>query len=271
MPAQEPSLFAALLRHWRMRRGLSQLDLSLAADVSSKHISFLETGRAQPSREMLLVLGAALDVPLRDQNVWLRAAGFAAEFAEPAFADGLPPPIARAIERMLAQQEPYPMAVMDHRYDVLSTNRGAMRLLTRFVSEPAAVSTPLNVMHLLFDPRLCRPFVTDWERVARTLLSRLQREYLTHPSDAALGALMRSLLAHPDVPEAFHMPDLSTPSEPTLTLRLRRGELTLAFLTTITVFSAPQNVTLEELKVESYFPLDESTARVCERWAQEDR
>src|SRR5688572_1594251 len=99
MARSEARLFSALLRHWRTKRGLSQLDLALAAEVSSRHLSFLETGRAQPSREMVLILGATLDVPLRDQNVLLHAAGFAEEFAEPSFAEGLPAPISAAIER----------------------------------------------------------------------------------------------------------------------------------------------------------------------------
>src|SRR5215831_16996649 len=108
MPRLEPRLFPALLRHWRTRRGLSQLDLALAADVSARHVSFLETGRAQPSREMVLRLSATLSVPLREQNALLRASGFPEEFPEPGAADGLPVSIAQAIERMLAQHEPFP-------------------------------------------------------------------------------------------------------------------------------------------------------------------
>src|SRR6185436_18225935 len=107
--------------------------------------------------------------------------------------------------------------------------------------------------HLLFDPRLARRFVVDWDRVARALLSRLHRESLGRPSDAELSALIRSLFEFPDVPEAWRQPDFSFPSEPSLTLRLRRDDLELAFLTTVTVFNAPQNVTLEELRLESYF------------------
>src|SRR5437899_2869377 len=129
MARSETRLFPALLRHWRTRRGLSQLDLAVAGDVSSRHVSFLETGRAQPSREMVLRLGATLNVPLRDQNDMLRAAGFDEAFTEPPLDGGLSPGIARAIDRMLAQHEPYPMTVLDRRYNVLRTNEGATRLL----------------------------------------------------------------------------------------------------------------------------------------------
>lgn len=268
MPRSETRLFPALLRDWRARRGLSQLDLALAADVSARHVSFLETGRAQPSREMVLRLGATLNVPLRDQNTLLRAAGFREEFAEPSVADGLPPSISQAIERMLAQHEPLPMAVLNRRYDVLRLNHGGMRLLTRFVAEPNALESRPNFLAALFDPRLARPFVVEWERVARLLLARLHREVLSLADDGDLAALLRSLFEYPGVPPEWRQPDFSAPSDPTLTLRLRRDDLDLAFLTTVTVFNAPQNITLEELRIESYFPLDEATARTCERMSR---
>src|SRR5216684_3786239 len=195
MPRSETRLFPALLRHWRTLRGLSQLDLALAADVSSRHVSFLETGRAQPSREMVLRLATTLSVPLREQNDLLRAAGFPDAFAEPGLEGGQPPGVAQAIDRMLAQQEPFPMTVLDRHYSVLRTNGGGTRLLAR-------------------------PFVVDWERVAHAFVSRLHRETLAKPADAGLAALLRSLFEYPDVPEAWRQPDFSTPSDPTLTLRL---------------------------------------------------
>src|SRR5262249_13245821 len=160
------------------RHGLSQLDLALAADVSPRHVSFLETGRAQPSREMVLRLGATLGVPLRDQNAMLRAAGFPDEFPEPGLGDGLPAGITQAIEPMLRQHEPFPMTVLDRHYNLLQSNEGAARLLMRFIADPGALPARLNVFAALFDPRLARPFVTDWEQVARTMVSRLHREVL---------------------------------------------------------------------------------------------
>jgi len=268
MPREEPRLFPAVLKHWRQRRGLSQLDLSLAADVSGRHISFLETGRAQPSREMVLRLGAALDVPLRDQNQMLQAAGFEPEFAEPGLDGGLPPPIEQALSRMLLQHEPYPMMVVDHRYDLLRANAGAHRLFQLVVADPSALAPPLNLFRAMFDHRLARAAVVDWERTARAVLARLHRESLARAGDATLSDLLRSLLEYPDVPDDFRQPDFSTPSEPTLALRLRARGVELAFLLTVTVFSAPQNVTLEELRIESYFPLDDATSRACEALAR---
>jgi transcriptional regulator with XRE-family HTH domain len=267
MRKDETRLFSALLRHWRTRRGMSQLDLAVAADVSSRHISFLETARAQPSREMVLVLAAALDVPLRDQNVLLDSAGFTSAFAEPPLEGGMPPPIAQAIDRMLAQHEPFPMLVLTRTYDVLRINEGARRLLSRMILDPAALPDPPNLLRALMDPRLGRPFVVDWERVARVLLARIHRESLQRPSDGPIVALLEDLMGYPDVPASLRQPDFSLPSDATFTLRLRRDDLDLAFLTTLTVFSAPQNVTLDELRLESYFPLDEATARACQRLA----
>lgn len=267
---QKARVFPALIKHWRGRRGLSQLDLALAADVSARHVSFLETGRAQPSQEMILRLASALNVPLRDQNALLLAAGFPEAFPEPSIEKVLPSsPIHMAIERMLEQQEPYPLTVLDARYDVIRLNRGAQRLFAHVLEDPSAVGPKPNIFHVLFDPRLARKFVLEWERVAKSLLMRLHRECLEKPSDTELAALTRSLLEYPDVPKDWQVPDLSAPSEPCLSFRLKRGPLELAFLTTVTVFNAPQNVTLEELRIESYFPLDEATRATCERLARD--
>jgi transcriptional regulator with XRE-family HTH domain len=259
MARDEPGLFSALLRHWRTKRGLSQLDLSLTAEVSSRHISFLETGRAQPSREMVLILGGALDLTLRDQNVLLRSAGFSDQFAEPSWADGLDPTIERTLTSMLNKHEPFPMVVLSHAYDIVRVNQGGIRLMAWLVADPTALTAPPNLLRALFDPRLARSFVLDWERVARSLLTRIHRESLARPSDAALSALIRELLSFPDVPASFRAPDFTETSEPTLSVRVRKGDIELAFLTTVTHFDAPQNITLQELKIESYFPLDDAT------------
>jgi transcriptional regulator with XRE-family HTH domain len=257
-------LFPALLKYWRGRRGLSQLDLALAAEVSSRHVSFLEIGRAQPSAEMVLRLASALDVPLRDQNELLRAAGHEPRFAEPSLGE-VPPPIERALERMMAQQEPYPLTVLSATYDVLRANQAAVALLSRFVAEPQHLPASRNVFTLLFDPRLVRPFVVDWDRLARLMVARLHREVLAHRERGALGRLLEEVFQYPDVPKSWRDPDFSTGDGAVLEVRFRRDDLELAFLTTVTAFNAPRNVTLDELRIESYFPLDEATKRACER------
>jgi transcriptional regulator with XRE-family HTH domain len=264
--AKTDALYPALLRHWRTRRGLSQLDLALATGVSARHISFLETGRSEPSSDMVLRLAATLDVPMRDQNALLRAAGLPPAFAEPDVGlNQLAPSIARAIERMFAVHDPYPITLLDRRYDVLRVNDAGMRLLMRFIAEPGALPAQLNIFAVMFDPRLVRPFIVDWEPVAHAVVARLHRETLAEPSNRPLAALLQSLFEYPGVPEEWRQPDLADPSGATLTLRLRRDDLETAFFTTMTSFSAPQNVTVEELRIESYFPLDEATERVCAR------
>ena len=259
----EANLFSAQLRYWRRARGLSQLALSNVANVSSRHVSFLETGRAKPSREMVLRLGRALSVPLRKQDEMLAAAALPREFSTEAPAPALPAAIERAIETMLARHEPYPLVVMNSRFDVLRTNAGAVQVLSRFVADPGVVAAPLNAMRVLFDPRALRPHVVDWASGARALLARLHQEALARPDDAGLRALLEDLMDFPGVPAAWREPDFSVPCEPVFTLRLERGAERAAFLTTLTTFSAPRTVDLEELCIESYFPLDEETERLC--------
>jgi transcriptional regulator with XRE-family HTH domain len=266
MAVVSDTVFPALLRYWRGARGMSQLDLAGAADVSPKHISFLETGRAKPSREMVLRLATTLGVALRDQNALLIAAGFAEAFREidPA---GFDPNIRRALERMMAQQEPYPLLVLDRHYNLVMHNVASRRFLLTVLGEKAEVER--NAMKLLFDPQLLRPFVVEWERTARGLLGRLQREALYRRRDHGLTQLLASLCAYEGVPQGWRTPDLEAPSEATLHLRFEFLGQRIGFLTTLTVFQAPQNVSLEELQIESYFPLDDTTEQVCRMLADQ--
>lgn len=254
-------LFPALLKYWRGRRGLSQLDLALTAGVSGRHVSFLETGRSTPSEEMVLRLGAALDVPMRDQNQLLRAAGFEACFAEPAFDALNDPAICKALDRMLRQQEPYPMFVMNRAYDVVRLNEGARRLYTVTVGAPPPPA--FNGIRVLFEPGPLRAAVTDWDRAARELLARVHREHLHFPSDAGLAALARDLLAHPEVPADWRMPDFARGREAVQPIRFSLAGAQATFMTTVMRFQAPQNVTLDELQIEAWFPMDDETERLC--------
>jgi transcriptional regulator with XRE-family HTH domain len=259
-------LFPALLKYWRGRQGQSQLDLALLADVSARHISFLESGRAKPSDEMVLRLMAALDVPLRDQNEVLRAAGFEPRFAEPEL-EAISPAIDWAIERMLLQQEPYPLTLLSGDYRILRSNRAAQRLFSHFVADPARLAGPLDMFSLLFDPALARPFVVDWPGLAARMLARLHREVLHSRGDMRLSALLDRALQYADVRAEWRQPSFAAPVESTLKVWLRRGDLQIGFMTTLTAFSAPGVITLEELRIESYFPLDEQTRQTCERLA----
>jgi transcriptional regulator with XRE-family HTH domain len=260
-------MFSALLKYWRGRRGLSQLDLALHAGVSARHLSFLESGRAQPSEPMLLCLLDALDVPLRDRNEALRAIGFAPRFPEPAL-EAIPAAIEDAIGRMLAAQEPYPMTLISPEANVVRSNRAAERLFALFLAEPGALEQPLNMFSLVFDPRLMRPFISNWPAVARQMLVRLHHESLQRGGGARLTALERRVRAFPGVPSTWHEPDFAEDVDPVFSVQLRREDVSLAFFTTITTFSSPRLVTLDELRIESSFPLDDVTRRFCEARAE---
>lgn len=258
------NVFPALLRYWRGARGLSQLDLGGVASVSAKHISFLETGRANPSQEMVLRLGTALDLSLRDQNALLVAAGFAERYRDGA--DGIfDPSVTRALEVMKRHHEPFPLLVTDRNYNLLSANASCQRFFRLLTGGELA---EFNIMKLLFDPTQLRPLIADWDRIARAMLIRLQRELLHRRRDAELSALISTLCAYPDVPDDWRIPDLTGPSDATLDLRFEVAGQRLGFLTTLTVFQAPQNVALEELRIESYYPLDEGTERLCRELAK---
>jgi transcriptional regulator with XRE-family HTH domain len=164
-------LFPAPLRFWRGRRGLSQLDLAIEADVSARHVSFLESGRAKPSTEMALRLLAALHVPLRAQTEALRAAGLAPRFPEPGLAS-IDPQVDLAIERMLQQQEPYPLVVLASDFGILRRNRAADALFRAFIAEPSQLPSAPDMFTLLFHPKLLRPFIEAWPAFAQRQVAR---------------------------------------------------------------------------------------------------
>lgn len=240
---------------------MSQLELALEAEVSARHVSYLESGRSRPSEEMVLRLFAILAVPLRAQNEALRAAGFASRYAEASLRD-LGPHIDEALAQMMHEHEPYPLTALGLDTSILAMNRGARRLFAAFSAEPLP-DGELDMLSLVLDPRRMRPFCVDWEPLASSMLARLHRLDLARGGDARLRAKLDHALAVFEIPAALRKPDFSAPAMPTLAVRLRRGDLAVGFLVTATVFSAPQAVALDELVIESSFPLDDETRRVC--------
>lgn len=268
MAAMSERLFSALLKSWRGERRMSQLALSLAAGVSTRHLAFLESGRAKPSAEMVLRLFGALAAPLREQNRALRAAGFAPRYPEDDV-ELLAPEIGAAIGRMMEKHEPYPLFVLSVDTTILAANRGARALLDRMTAEPLDEGETHDLLSLVFDPRRLRHAHVDWERLARGMLSRLQRDALARPHDLRLAARIGALLAYPGVPKSWKVPDFSLDGGPVFAIRLARGGLSLSFASAVTVFSAPEAVALDELRIESLFPLDDATHEACERFARE--
>ena len=265
-------LFPALLKHWRRQRGLSQLDLALAADVSARHVSFLETGRSNPSPEMVVQLARSLSVPLRQVNALLRAAGHEPLYDESG--DALPASVADALSLLKAHHEPFPLVVVDRTYDVLDMNQGALLLFAALLGGVAPGSGPtvppgpaLNLARLTFDPDGAQPFVANFAEIGRELLWRIQREVLADPDDGEMQALLDDLLAMPTIDAHWRQVDLLVPSDPALVLHLRGAGLDLRFLTMITAFQAPQNVAIEHLRIETWFPFDAATADACRQLA----
>lgn len=255
------ALFPALLRHWRTRRGLSQLDLALLADVSSRHLSFLETGRSQPSDTMVVRLATALDLPLRQVNAMLRSAGFAPRYVERA---ELPPAVAATVALMATHHEPFPLVVLDRGYEVLDVNQGALRLLQVLVPGLTAADLDgLNLARFTLSADLGGRLLVNHQPVARELMWRLQRELLVDPGNVGLRALVDDLLATPGLPDDWRSPDPTAPSTPTLDLQVRVGSEVWSFVVVLSALLAPLEVALDELRVEQWFPADEVTALGC--------
>jgi transcriptional regulator with XRE-family HTH domain len=246
-----------LLRQWRERRRLSQLALAMEAEVSSRHLSFVETGRAQPSREMVLLLARALDVPTRARNELLTAAGFAPVYRErgleaPELAD-----VRRALDFMLRQQEPFPALVLDGGWNIVLSNGGAQRLLGLFL-EPAEVAAlgPPNAMRLFYHPRGMRPYIVNWEPTAAALIQWLHRDVIRGVGEPETGRLLEELLSYPDVPRQWRMLDLDASSAPFLAVELAKGDVRLSFFSLLAGLGVPYDITLHELRVECFFPAD---------------
>ncbi|HEX3773168.1 MAG TPA: helix-turn-helix transcriptional regulator, partial [Polyangiaceae bacterium] len=202
MPARSAqassSSFGSLLQHWRRLRHFSQLSLAMHAGVSAKHLCFVETGRAKPSREMVLLLAGALDVPLREQNMLLLAAGFAPEFAESALDAPELAAVRRALDAILRQQEPFPAVVLNRRWDILHRNDGARRFFGFLVGERANTSSP-NVLRMMFHPDGLRPFVSNWLAVGEALIRRAHREAVGGVPDPSTRTLLDEVLSYPGV------------------------------------------------------------------------
>ena len=259
--------FAVRLREWRERRGLSQLALALAADVSQRHVSFLELGRSTPSREMVLRLAAALDLPLREQNALLLAAGYAPVWRESALGAPELAVVRRALDLMLAQQEPYPAFVVDRRWNLLLANGGARRLVSFLAGAPEPEpASPINLADALLAPDALRPLIANWRDVALYFVRGVRADAL-HDGTAETAALLERLLAYPGVPRAAELPAADDPHAPVLAMHLVKGDTTLRLFTTLATLGVPRDVTVQEIRVECFFPADETTAATFQRWA----
>jgi transcriptional regulator with XRE-family HTH domain len=247
--------FGSLLRDWRQRRRLTQLDLGLQADVSARHLSFLETGRARPSREMVLLLADELDVPLRGRNDLMMAAGFAPAYTQHTLDDAELGDVMNSLQLILRGHEPFPAVLVDGYWNMLGANR-AVELLTDLV-DPQLLTHPVNVLRVSLHPRGLAPHIADLPEYAAHLISRVRRQ-AERSASTGLRALVDELVGY--CRDAGVDPTAHARDRIVLPLRLRHPDQELAMFSTIAVLGAPLDVTLDEIAIESFFPADDATA-----------
>ncbi len=244
---------------------MSQLVLSIEAGVSPRHVSFVESGRANPSPEMVLKLARALDVPLRERNQLLLAAGYAPLYRETGLDASELEHVRAALDRVLAHHEPYPAVVMDRHWNVLLTNRAAAAMFEWLLagSDP---SDPPNIVRLMFTQ--LRPHVSNWDQAGEALIQRVHREAVGGIPDLATARLLDDVLALPGVPSEWRTPDFTSTTLPILPVEFAKDGLAVSYFSLVTTVGTPQDVTLQEIRLESFFPADAATER--HRWVTGD-
>jgi transcriptional regulator with XRE-family HTH domain len=241
-----------LLRYWRRQRGKSQLDLSLDTGISQRHLSFVESGRSTPSRDVLLIVSEKLDIPLRERNVLLLASGYAPIYDESAWEDPEIAAVTKAIDRVLLQQEPHPALVLDRYWNVIRTNEAAPRFFGSFIDLDARPK-PRNLLDLMFDPAGMRPFIEKWEVVAAGLLQRIYRESVGHVVDQKTVDLLKNLEKYPGVKGLSAIPRTHSP---VLCITFVRDSERFSYFSFITTVGTPQSITAQELRIECMFPVE---------------
>lgn len=246
-----------MIREWRTRRRMSQLDLAMEAEISQRHLSFMESGRALPSRDMVLHLAEQLAIPLRQRNQLLLAAGYAPSFGERPLDHPSLAPAMEAMRMVLKGHEPYPAIAVDRHWNLIEGN-AALGPILAGLEEMSLLEPPVNVLRLSLHPKGLAPRIVNLHEWRAHLIERLKRQN-DMAGDPALKALEKELLGYPDGPHQGRpvQGDANAIAHP---LRLRMGESVLSFIGTITVFGTPLDVTLSEIAIESFFPADEETA-----------
>lgn len=254
-------MFGQVLRETRHSRRLSQLELALNAEISQRHLSFLESGRSQPSREMVLQIAGALDLPLRERNRLLLSAGFAAVFPQRSLGSADMRPVRQALELMLQHHEPYPAIVVDRAWNLQMGNAAVPRVFSLIgdlneVWKRVCPDGVHNVLKLTFHPQGLRPFLRNFAEIAPALIARTQREALEHP---AVAEVLETILRYPDLPARWRAAEALPEPAPVLPMDVEAHGVRLQLFSTITTFGTPLDVTADELRVESFFPADPAT------------
>jgi transcriptional regulator with XRE-family HTH domain len=263
---QTPSAFPARLVTWRKRRGFSQLQLALAAACSQRHLSFLELGRTKPSRDMVLRLSAALAIPLRQSNELLLAAGFAPVWSESDLGMRNLVPIRAALDHMLTQQEPFPAVVVDRHWNLLQANKGALALV-EFLVGPLGPGAKVNLADALVAPDVLRPWLANWDEVVRYFVRSVEGDAAVDGAEET-AALLARLLNYDGVRAAIAAPISMNAAGPVLAMHFRKNGRDLNLFTTIATLGTPQDITVQELRIESFFPMDDETRGAFDEWGK---
>jgi transcriptional regulator with XRE-family HTH domain len=264
--------FPQMLKKWRKQRRVSQLDFSLDAGISQKHLSFLESGRSKPSREMVMTISEALELPLRERNQLLHSAGFAQVYKQRALDNDEMSMVQDALQMSLKHHEPYPAIVADRNWNLLMANDASLRLVglvgeVEEVWQKVDPSGDKNVYRMTFSEHGMRPFISNWDEMATHMMQRLQRELSADPENDYLAAL------HKEIASDFHYEDKIgllgnlTPIAPILPMHMTVNGVTLKTFSMISSFGTAQDITAEEIKVETFFPADEFTKVFFQRLA----
>jgi transcriptional regulator with XRE-family HTH domain len=258
--------FATRLKWWRHRRGWSQLDFAGRAGISQRHLSFLEVGRASPSRDMVIRLASALDVSLRQHNALLVAAGFAPVWRETDLGAPELAQVRSALDYVMAQQEPFPAVAVDRHWNLLRSNGGAVRLV-EFLVGPLPPDARINLADALVAPDVLRPFLVNWVDVVRYFIRSVEADAAADGT-AETAALLERLLAYDGVAASLKPDAAQAAGGPVLPMHFRKGDVSLQLFTTIATLGTPQDVTLQELRIECFFPVNDATAATLRAWAQ---
>lgn len=262
MSQTSPSI-GVLVRSWREQRRLSQLDLAVEAEISQKHLSFIESGRASPSREMVITLAEHLDVPLRERNTMLLAAGFAPIYRDRPMDDPAMVRAGAAVEQVLRAHEPYPALAVDRKWTLVSTNSAVAPLLVG--ADPELTKPPINVIRLSLHPRGLAPLIVNLREWRAHLIERLRRQHRI-TRDANIDALIKEAASYASFTKiSMEKDSVIDPDAIAVPFKLRTHDGVLSFLSAVTVFGTAVDITLSELTLETFFPADEATAVALRR------
>lgn len=259
-----------LIAYWRNQRRMSQLALATEAEVSPRHVSFIESGRSNPSRDMVLLLASVLDVPLRERNRLLAAAGFAPAYRESALDQPQLAVVQHALDAILAQQRPYPAVVLDRAWNIVRANDVGERFFAFLLAGQTPPSPP-NVLRLMFHPQGLRPYVTNWDEIAEALIQRVHREAVGQIVDDEIRAVVSEVLAYPGVPERMRRADLAASILPVIPVRFEREGQRFSYFSAVTTLGTPIDVTAQETRIECFFPIDDETRDAARRFTDSDR